>query len=410
MRLLVVTNGLPPSATGGAEALAYQTSEALAERHEVLVLSGTPAGPDPPFPVTELPLLPKLPPTSSPARKIAWHVRDQWRPGIAKQVVRELRRHQPDVAVTHNVQGLSAAVFTALGRCRTPHLHMAHDLNLLCARTSMTKGLQPCSRREPECLVQRCVRGGAVRRRLDLLVTPSEFVRARHVEFGIVPEHAAVVLPHAVRAISPRVRRLTGESLQVGFIGTLVDFKGVATLLDAFEGAPEYWRLAIAGSGPLQARVEQAARADRRISYWGQVSGPRKDEFYDGLDLLVVPSECEETSPLVVAEAAARGIPSIVSDRGGLPYHHGVRVFSAGNADALLDAIRWFPAVPDRLAQCSAGLIAGHQEYSWDRYVQELEDLLHIVRTRAPLPTLRRSERRRGPGPGTGRWSDGNRA
>lgn len=394
MRLLVVTNGLPPCATGGAEALAFRTSVALAERHEVLVLSGTPAEADAPFPVTELPLLPKLSPMSGAARKIAWHIRDQWRPEIATQVARELRRHRPDVAVTHNVQGLSAAVFTALSRCGTRHLHMAHDLNLLCVRASMTKGLEPCSTREPECLVQRCVRGRAAGRRLDLLVAPSEFVRARHVQFGIVPDYAAVVLRHAVRAIDPRVRRLTGESFHVGFIGTLADFKGVPTLLNAFEGAPDNWTLAIAGSGPLQASVEQAARVDARIFYWGHVSGQRKEEFYDSLDLLVVPSECEETSGLVVAEAAARGIPSIVSDRGGLPEHHGVRVFAAGKADALLEAIRWFPAVPDRLAECSEALVAVHQEYSWTRYVQELEDLLDIVRTRAPLSTLRRSERK----------------
>ena len=379
MRVLVVSNGLPPVATGGAEAHAYDTSVALAQRHEVRVLSGTATYGHAPFALELLPPLPPLRPDAPVHRKAVWHLRDQWRPDIARRVAAEVHSWQPDVALTHNVQGLSAAVFTALGRTHARHVHFAHDLNLVCLRASMTKDLRPCSGREFDCLLQRRIRAGAIGRRLDLLVAPSEFVRRRHVQLGVVAEAQAVALRHGTRLARARVRERGDGPLRVGFIGSLTDYKGVPTLLRALAESSDGWRLAIAGVGPLQSAVEEAAAADPRIVYAGPVSGARKDAFLDELDVLIVPSEWEENAPLVVIEAAVRGLPSIVSDRGGLPENEGARVFRAGDSAALRQAIGWFDADRGRLARCSRALIAERDRYSWERHVEQLEAFLGDV-------------------------------
>ena len=72
------------------------------------------------------------------------------------------------------------------------------------------------------------------------------------------------------------------------------------------------------------------------MRYLGEVSGANKDRFLDSLDLLVVPSEYEENAPLVLAEAGVRGLPAIVSDRGGLPETPYAQIFRARDVDSLI--------------------------------------------------------------------------
>ena len=62
-----------------------------------------------------------------------------------------------------------------------------------------------------------------------------------------------------------------------------------------------------------------------------------------GLDVLIVPSKAAETFCNVAMEAAACGVPSIVSDQGALPerVHHGATgwIFKAGDAEQLYQQI-----------------------------------------------------------------------
>ncbi len=90
-----------------------------------------------------------------------------------------------------------------------------------------------------------------------------------------------------------------------------------------------------------------AAAADQpQIRYLGYITGDEKERFFDELDVLVIPSEWEEPAALVGTEAAARGIPLLVSDRGGIPELPEATVFPARDAGALRDAIAAFACRP----------------------------------------------------------------
>ena len=375
MRVALVTNSLPPEpATGGAQDYVADLAADLAVRHDVLVLTGAKSGIDG-VQCVAVPTLPVLLPTASLVTKAAWHLRDQWRPAVHRAVGAHLRAFRPDVVHTHEPQGLSAAVFSAVAVASLRHVHTTHDLNLLCVRVTMTKDGESCGGRCAPCLLQRAVRANLVARRIDYLIAPSDRYRQLHVRAGIAPAELALTIRHGARAGTARVRAYSRRGLTLGFIGALSPHKGLSTLLNAFERAPAEWRLEIAGDGLLAPVVERAARRDDRIRYHGYVSGAQKDAFFDRVDLLVIPSEWEEAATLVAVEGAVRGLPSVVSDRGGLPETAEARLFSARDASSLLAAIDWF-LDSDRLSAASKRLLADRERFLWSTHVARVERVL----------------------------------
>ena len=378
MRVTLVSNTLPPEGRGGAEAYVAALAEFLRPRHEVMVLSGAATSSLPGVANVRLPHLPPVADDATAPRKAAWHLRDQWMPSVHRAVSVHLRTFTPDVVHTHEPQGLSAAVFTAIGAARVAHVHTAHDLNLLCVRTSMTKAGAPCGGRCRDCGLQRLIRGTAFKRRVTRFIAVSDFIRRRHVDAGVVPEERTMTLHLAAEPGITRVRRPGEGALRLGFIGTLAPHKGVLTLLAALERTPAAWSLDIAGGGPLADQVRAAAARDSRVRFHGHVAGPAKEAFFERLDLLVIPSEWEEPGATVCFEAAVRGLPSVVSDRGGLPELPEVTVFRAGDPVALCDAVHGLAQEPGRLEAKSRRLVDAHERFLWSthgaRVERELEE------------------------------------
>ena len=379
MRVALVTNTLPPEGRGGAEAYVAELARALSERHDLVVLSGGRSSVDG-VATVHLSGLPELAHSAHPARKAVWHARDQWLPGVHLATRSTLAEFKPDVVHTHAVQGLSAAVFTAIRSVQAKHVHTAHDLGLLCARVTMTRDGEFCGGRCLSCRVQRTVRGRAAASRLDLLVAPSDHVRRKHVEAGVVPENRTVTIRQgaAAPAATDRTPGKLGQP-RLGYIGTLSRIKGVETLLDAFTTAPREWRLSIAGSGELDSLVRDRAAADDRITFLGRLEGDAKEDFFASVDLLVIPSEWEENAPLVAVEAAVRGLPAVVSDRGGLPETVEAEVFRARDPAALRAAVQRVVEAPGLLAERRMRLLERNELFLWTTHVAQIERVLAQV-------------------------------
>ncbi len=192
----------------------------------------------------------------------------------------------------------------------------------------------------------------------------------------MVPTHQAKTIRLGSQPVQPRLRRGGRTDVSIGYIGAITRHKGVETLLEAFRLAPPHWRLTIAGDGDLSGIVRAAAANDARITMLGEIEGDAKDAFFDALDVVVIPSFYEEPATFVVVEAAARGIPAVVSNRGGLPEAPEVRTFPAGDAKKLLSAIHWFVDEPTRLAAASERLVGMHGQFLWERHMMEVRAVL----------------------------------
>jgi len=123
------------------------------------------------------------------------------------------------------------------------------------------------------------------------------------------------------RAELRRAFGLPPDALVFIFMGKLVAKKRPGDLLEAWMGlAPELKsRSAVlfGGNGELAATLRARAGGDSRVAFAGFLNRGRLPEAYAASDVLVLPSDAGETWGLVVNEAMASGLATVVSDRVG---------------------------------------------------------------------------------------------
>lgn len=163
-----------------------------------------------------------------------------------------------------------------------------------------------------------------------------------------------------------------GRSLMIGYVGRLIEDKGVDLLLEALAGLPGTWRATVAGSGPaadaLRAQAHTLGLAGR-VSFEPWILSAQMPAFYRQLDVLVLPSRTrpnwKEQFGRVLVEAMACGVPVIGSTCGEIPNVIGDAglVFGEGDADALREHLERLLADADRrgeLAQRGRERVLAH--------------------------------------------------
>lgn len=131
------------------------------------------------------------------------------------------------------------------------------------------------------------------------------------------------------------------------YFGRFSEEKGIATLLKACQALPEI-PFVFAGTGPLEAMVEQAENVENR----GFVTGAALGKLIAGARFSVYPSEWYENCPFSVMESQIYGTPVLVSDLGGAPelVQAGAtgELFRGGDAEELTVHIRELWEDPER--------------------------------------------------------------
>ena len=355
MRLCLVSNLYPPHVIGGAETIVRDVARAVhADGHEVTVVTSAPRGSARTEFVDGITVHRLAPanlywagdaPRTTRAIKPLWHAIDLWNPATYRTVRRIVADGKFDVVHTHNLGGLSTAVWSAAAAARTPIVHTTHDYSLTCVRSlRLTPAGRICHTPCASCALR-----GVWLRRMSRLVTavaaPSAFVLERHRELGFFPRATALaVVPWGLAELPPRRAEAPAyPPVRFLFLGLLRAHKGVRVMLDAFARVPNRdARLEIAGDGELARECRDAAARDPRIAVHGFVSGAQKVRLLAGAHVLVFPSISWEVSGLVILEAFAHGVPVIGSRIGGIPerIEDGVTGFLIDPGDAAQLAAR----------------------------------------------------------------------
>lgn len=176
-----------------------------------------------------------------------------------------------------------------------------------------------------------------------ICVSDDEYDHAKNA-LRIPPDRLATVVngvatpPYGERdAIRARLG-LRPDSFAFGFVGRLSPQKAPERLIEAFRRIaaerPEA-ELAMIGFGELEENVKiqiMEAHLSERVHLGSEVTGP---EAMQALDALVMPSRYEAMS-YVMLEAAAAGLPMVLSDVGGAStvVEHGVNGLIVPNSDA----------------------------------------------------------------------------
>lgn len=166
-------------------------------------------------------------------------------------------------------------------------------------------------------------------------------------QFGVDP---------ALYQPGPPQARPANRPPTVGYIGRLVEEKGVQVLLDAVALLRQPYRLEIIGSGYYRTELEvQAARLGIRDRIFFRNSVPSRDvpSVLSKIDMLVVPSltrsNWKEQFGRVIIEAMACEVPVIGSDSGEIPNVIGDAGVIVPEGDAETLALRIWELVEDRV-------------------------------------------------------------
>lgn len=187
-----------------------------------------------------------------------------------------------------------------------------------------------------------------------------------------------------------RLQRLPYRITRIGFLGRPSSIKGTHTLAQAIgllnESGSRY-TLHIAGEpnfidgDDAQFINAELEKLEDSVVRYGKTLPA---QFFDNIDLLVVPSVWNEVFGLVATEAMSARVPLIISDAGALPEILGADypwIFSKGNAQALAAMITQVSHAVVEEPEKSEEIVSGaywnwYENFSPEAGVQRVQHLI----------------------------------
>jgi glycosyltransferase involved in cell wall biosynthesis/LmbE family N-acetylglucosaminyl deacetylase len=357
MRVLVVTHTLYPETTGGMQLHIRLLLGLLRAEHDVAVLTRScdPSAPEYSVRTFEQDSVPvhSINNTFRDARDIGYLYEATGVDSAAEGVIRSVA---PDVVHVHHLTCLSTGILKVCRDLGVPTVMTLHDYWMACPRgqrihldgghcdvidrklcRSCMRGTWPGLLRSGEDDVDVEADMETIRRSdrhvahmmdaVDQFITPSEHILRAFVARGIESDRV-LVIPHGLDATPfPDVGRTDGDDdvLRIGFVGTIIPSKGVHVLLAAVDGLGGRVSLEIHGESiPYHGDTTYAnhVRAIKPggvpVRFHGRFAPEDIGRVLASIDVLVVPSTCEESFGLVVREAFLAGIPVVASRIGAL--------------------------------------------------------------------------------------------
>jgi glycosyltransferase involved in cell wall biosynthesis len=159
-----------------------------------------------------------------------------------------------------------------------------------------------------------------LRRAAGVVVSSEDHARSttqyrllRHRGYDVVPPPCA-----DRRGGRPALRE--GSGLHVGFLGRIVEEKGIEHLVEGFHRIPDPdARLLLGGDyaevagGSVLNKVRRAIGGDSRVRVLGALRGEALHDFFASIDVLSLPS-LTESFGMVQAEAMITEVPVVASD------------------------------------------------------------------------------------------------
>ncbi|MBB4372553.1 glycosyltransferase involved in cell wall biosynthesis [Bradyrhizobium sp. cir1] len=253
---------------------------------------------------------------SAPVRGI-WHAIEDWQQ-MSEIVAARIKAFKPDILHSNNLSGLTTAVWRTAAELGIPVLHTLHDYYLTCPRCSRFSDGHACEASCMSCQLLTFRRRGATRH-LDAVVGVSQRILDIHTRLGLFTQTPLkIVIRNASTAdVGSEETAMVDGTVTLGFIGRLTEEKGIYNLVRAVATIPpERIRLVIAGHASESQRKQIKELApNARIEFLGFV---QPKQFYEQVNVVVVPSVWEDPSPLVVADAQAACKPLLGTPFGGI--------------------------------------------------------------------------------------------
>ncbi len=158
-------------------------------------------------------------------------------------------------------------------------------------------------------------------------IAVSNVLRQAAIDYGVPKDRVVVCYTGIdIRQFQPGPKPIQERPLRIVFVGRLVEMKGCAYLIEAFQEIarriPDA-ELVIIGDGPLRGNLEALARQmDVRVAFLGAVTQDVVKQHLDEARVFCLPSITAsngnfESFGMVLLEAQASGVPVVTSAVGG---------------------------------------------------------------------------------------------
>ncbi|MFA6304865.1 MAG: glycosyltransferase family 4 protein [Patescibacteria group bacterium] len=329
MKFCLINNLYPPYSRGGAERVVEILAKGLQKKGEVFVITTQPTetlscqdyeginicriNPGGNYYLAD-PLPKNL------LQKFFWHWHDLFNSQVLNQVKKFLQKNRPDFVFTHNLKGLSLGIPKVIRALGLKHIHTLHDYQLLDPHGSMHRYGKNLLLKNIFYVVYRYFTRLAIGNP-DIVISPSQFVLNKHLEYGFFKNSQCVVLPNPVENFNnqkPQNKDLE-NNLRLLYLGQLEPHKGIKFLVETILKLDNSrLNLTVAGTGTQFELIKSLAnKSNGKINVIGQVAREQLDDLFKLADLLVLPSLWWENSPMVILEAYSQKTPVLVSDVGG---------------------------------------------------------------------------------------------
>lgn len=286
-----------------------------------------------------------------------------WNIFIARRLKKMILEWQPDVIHLHNFHfAMGPLVVRVAKKLGVPVVLTLHNYRLLCPSATLLHN--------GSLFTESLKKGfpwGAVRRKvyrnsyfqtfwlafilwfhkvigtwkmIDKYIVLTDFARNVFVSSSLgVGQEKFITKPNFK---NPGGRSIARSGNHFLYIGRLSEEKGIDVLLDAFSGidAP----LLIAGEGPLETTVRDAARRHSNIRYIGPLNREGVENHLLACSALIFPSIWYEGLPMTLIEALSTGTAVLASRLGAMADviqdgHNGLH-FTAGDSRALASRVK----------------------------------------------------------------------
>ncbi|SAL02163.1 glycosyl transferase, group 1 [Caballeronia calidae] len=255
--------------------------------------------------------------------RLIWHVIDVHNVVMSRKLSSIIAREKPDVLSTSNLSCLSIDIWRLANNAGVPVVHTMRDYYLLCPTAIMCSHGKPCERQCGVCaLYAEPKRVGSAR--VAVAVGVSQYVLQKHLDKNYFPRAARTTVIHNCcepfdgPTAPQRTRRYEGGPVRLGLLGRVAPEKGIEILLEQLLADDTLqWTLAVGGAGDADYLSSLKAKYDDpRVEYLGHV---KSSEFFNSIDILVVPSLWSEPFGRVTVEAYSYGLPVVAANTGGIP-------------------------------------------------------------------------------------------
>lgn len=257
----------------------------------------------------------------SPVEKIKWHIKDIYNSSYKTQIEEIFKEFEPNIIHTNNLAGFSVYVWDIAKKHNIKITHTLRDYYLQCPRSTKFKNSTSCKNQCLKCSMFSLVKK-KMSSKVDTVIGISQYILKDHLKQGFFQKSNKTVIYNGFNIPSDKKKKLQFDRntyINFGFIGQVNEAKGIELLMKTLQNFKTLsnWKLFIAGNvQPNYLKNLKSHLPETKVEFMGFT---KTSDFFQKINVLVVPSIWEEPFGRVVLEGITNNTVVLGSNSGGIP-------------------------------------------------------------------------------------------